>query len=298
MTYDTTLPGNLKAAQEWFASIITRPIDVNSRMNPISPSGVPMEVEAPLLIAPSPTLKADERIQIYNQQYWWRLYTTMQESYPVLTRLFGYFDFNQAIASPYLVKYPPNHWALGKLGNRLLQWIEEDYTADDKELVYYSALVDGAYAESFLAPSYPPVDLATLPNPEDLSSLLDKTLHLQPHVHLFEMPYDVFLFRVDFLKHDPDYWVENDFPVLKHALEGEKDYFILYRAKTNDICIEKITRGEYLLLQRFITGCSIDVLCQWLEEQQDEKLCEEAGQKLQEWFQHWTSNQLLTLHQG
>lgn len=294
MTYDTTVPDSLKEVQQWFGSIIGRPIDVNSQMNPISPSGVPMEEESWRYIAPSPSLQPAQRIQIYNQQYWWRLLSTLQEIFPTVTRLFGYHDFNQAIAIPFLTKYPPNHWSLHFVGSRLLQWVEEDYHENDKELVWNAVKMDWAFTDGFIAPSYPPIDLSKLPTPGDLSSILEETLYLQPHVQFFEMPYDMFLFRIDFLQQDADYWIDNDFPPLPLLPEGEKAFFIVYRLRNNDVTVEKVSKTEYLLLQNFREGSSVDAICQWLETQ-DEVVSQEAGENLHNWFQNWTLNQLLTL---
>lgn len=107
MTFDAKVPFKLKKTQLWFGSIIGRPIDEDSKMNPISPAGQPIEIEACDFIRPSPTLRPAQRIQIYNQQYWWRLLSSMHETFPLVTRLFGYHDFNKIIAIPYLVKFPP-----------------------------------------------------------------------------------------------------------------------------------------------------------------------------------------------
>jgi hypothetical protein len=133
MTFDSKVPTLLKETQEWFGSIISRAIDGNSQMNPISPTGRPMREEAWDHIRPSPTLQPAQRIQIYNQQYWWRLVNTLQESFPLVTRLFGFHAFNFTIAMPFLLKYPPNDWTLNSLGDRLPRWIEEEYKADDRQ---------------------------------------------------------------------------------------------------------------------------------------------------------------------
>lgn len=293
MKFDASVPAPLKSIQEWFGSIIGRPVDENSRMNPVSPSGVPMEVEACQYIVPSPTLRPAQRIQIYNQQYWWRLLSAMHENFPLVTRLFGYFDFNQLIAIPYLVKYPPNHWSLGLLGDRLLKWVEEDYEGVDKPLILNAVKVDWSFTHCFISGSLPPIDLASLPKPGDLSSILNEKLCLQPHVHLFELPYDLFQFRIEFLQKEPEYWLENDFPPLPHIPEGEFAYFVLYRVPTCDVMVQQISKCEYLILSQFQKGSSIDDICEWLEEQ-EENLSNEASEKLHTWFQNWTMNRLLT----
>lgn len=293
MTFDSSVPDPLKRTQQWFASIITRPIDEESRMIPISPSGIPMAQEAWNYISPSPTLQPAQRIEIYNQQYWWRLLSNMHETYPLLTRLFGYFDFNQSISFPYLVKYPPNHWSLNLLGDRLFKWVEEEYFEKDKQLVLDAVRIDWAFNHSFVVPSKPALDLSILSTPEDMSSLLDQPVSLQPHVQLFELPYDLFRFRIEFLKQNPDYWLDNDFPPL--PCRDEMYYFVLFRDRANNIDVVQIEKSEYQVLKRFQAITSVEAVCEWLEEQ-DEAFGAEAATNLPLWFQHWTMRQWLSIN--
>jgi hypothetical protein len=287
MPFDPAVPVKLLAAQQWFASIITRPIDLNSRMDPISPSGRPMKEEAADYILPSPTLKPAQRIQIYNQQYWWRLINTMQDIYPLVTRLFGFEGFNQNLAVPYLVKYFPNHWSLNILGDRFPLWIEEEYHEKDYDLVYNSALVDWAYNDSFLA-----APGKALENTSILEQLLDQNLMLQPHLHLFELPYDLFGFRVDCLAHEPPYWEEHEFPKLVQHPEGKNFYFVLYRNRENNIAVNEIDQAEFNALLYFRNGTSINQFCEWLEGQpQDDPLVVAAGENLHVWIQRWIASQ-------
>lgn len=294
MTFDANVPNSLKITQQWFASIITRPMSIDSQMNPISPSGALMTEEASVHITPGPVLRADQRIQIYNQQYWWRLLSTLQDSYPFVTCLFGYQDFNQSIGIPYLSKYPPTHWSLNLLGNHLPLWIKENYEAEDKQLIYECATLDWAYNASFCAIQLPPLVMEELPVPGDLSSLLDQTLYLQPHIHLFELDSDLFATREKFLKHDPDYWEEHDFPELSTRDNNTPLYFVLFRSSKNHIIVDSISKAEQAILTLFRHGASIDAVCQWLESQES-SLYEEAGAKLHLWFQQWMIRKWLTL---
>lgn len=284
--YDSKVPLNLKKTQEWFAGVITQPMDEYDQIWPIAPSGDLIEQEACQFITPGPRLQPAQRIQMYNQQYWWRLFNTMHENFLLLVRLFGYADFNKTIAEPYFVKYPSDHWSINLLGDRLTQWIEEDYHAQDKPLVYHSAQVDWAYIESFSAAQYPAISQEALSQ----EGLLEQKLLLQPHIHLFEMKYNIFPFRMEFIKQEPEYWLEHDFPILNR----DKTYhFILYRTLKNHIAYDEITLGEYHLLQQFKKGSSIDEVCRWLETQDNESLYEEASQNLHLWMQKWIFNQWL-----
>lgn len=290
MTYDEKVPLSLKREQQWFGAIIGSPIDEDSRMNPISPGGQSIEEEAALHIVPSPTLRPAQRIQIYNQQYWWRLLNTLHESFPLVTRLFGYFDFNRSIGIPYLVKYPPRHWSLALLGDRLSKWCLEDYLGDDRKLVSQAAELDWAFSYSFLAGSVLPLTAEQIAG-QDGATIFDKALSIQPFIYLFELDCDLFKYRMDFLQQEPDYWLNHDFPVLERL----RNYFyILYRNQHLDISWKEISKIEYQILRLFEKGSSIEQVCEWLEDQ-DTDISEAAAQNLQLWFHEWTQRGWLSL---
>lgn len=279
--YDKASPAALKKTQEWFAGIITQSIDEDSRIPAISPSGVSIEEEACSYIRPSPTLRPAQRIELYAQQYWWRLLSALQETYPLVTRLFGYHDFNRTLAIPYLLAYPPNHWSLNLLGTQLPQWIHENYTGTDKKLVYDSAVLDAAYHESFVAKSNTPLELSEQ-NAEDLSYLLSSQLYLQPYIRFFHFDYDLFSFRMEFLNESPEYWLDNDFPTLNKV----DTPFVLFRNLHGHIAWDTISLAEMKLLTCFIEGSTIEKACEWLE-QQGAAIFEEAESKLHIWVQGW-----------
>lgn len=287
MSYDQKVPAQLKEIQNWFGSIIVRPIDRQNKMMPISPSGVLMEDEACRYISPSPTLKPDQRIELYNQQYWWRLLSIMQDNFPLLARLFGHTDFNEAIAEPYLVKYPPRHWSLNFLGDRLLYWIEEDYIEDDKDLVRDAALLDYSFLMSFLASEKPSLNLQET-DPDEIS---EKPLFLQPHLFLFAFDGDMIRLRKEMLKESVEHWVEHDFPALDRT---EKHYYVLYRNTYLNVNAEEIDALEFEALQLFRKGISIDAFCEWIEALEPDK-AEKAEKALPAWFQRWSAHAWLTL---
>ncbi len=283
--YDPHVPEQLKKIQQWFGGVIKQPIDDQSRINPIAPSGTPILKEATKYITPSPTLEPYQRIELYNQQYWWRLLKTLHEIYPLVTRLFGYHDFNQIIGVPYLQKYPPHHWSLNHLGDKLPQWVQEEYTASDQDLIYDAARIDWAYNEGFYAASLPSADSEQ----SDPTELFSQKMSLQPHVYLFKLRYDMFSFREAFLEKEPEYWEENDFPEMD---KGEY-HFVLYRNHANRLVWEKIDAGEFHLLERFQSGSSIEQACEWLETEKGE-LYQQATENLHHWIQRWIINKWLS----
>ncbi len=254
--HDGSIPKSLLDIQTWFANIITAALpETNTANLPIYPTGLIEEIRKQ--IAPSPTLKSEERMGIYQQQYWWRLLTVMQEIYPSLVRLFDYEDFNDQIAEPFLLKCPPNDWFLSGIGSRLPEWLEENYREKDARLVTELARLDRAYEKLIFADLLPKIDSAALQQCER------KKLFLQPSVMLFELDVDLFAFRTQLLEHLPSYWLKNDFPPLKKS--DEKMFFVLYRKNEIDFC-EKISQPFYELLSRFQKGAKLIDLIPILEK--------------------------------
>lgn len=255
---------NLEETLTWFAKTLRQPIGEESRLPDSSLSD-----QAEHFIAPSPTLKSRSRIELYAQQYWWRLFNTLHDQYPVTTRLFGYSGFNELIATPYMLKHPSTHWNINYLGRTLPHWIEAEYRAPDAPLVLASAKIDWAYIESFLAAEAP------------LPGAPEETLYLSPTTFLFELKWDLFTFRKELLTQDPNWWVDHDFPSLK---KERTYYYLLRRNAKKNIAADEISKDEFRLLQQFEKGLSLNDLC---DQNDNTALLEEA-------IPRWISQRLLT----
>jgi len=271
------IPASLFEIQDWFQSVITLPIDRNNQIC----SSRSISEEAENYISPNAQLSSQERIQIYHQQYWWRLLGHLHEMFPTLVRLFGYADFNLCIGVPYLMKYPSRHWSLSKLGSQMAKWIDEDYNENDKLLIFFSAVLDWAYEEVFFAPSpvcFPPSE-----------HMLTQKIAFQSHVKIFKLPFNLFSFRTNLLKEKPDFWFENEFP----KLPKEKDYyFIIFRNAHQRIVYQEVPQGHWSLLNLIQSGKSIKEACDSLEEHGGEPF-EQAKTALPDWIQEWISKNWL-----
>lgn len=283
-------PYRLKATQEWFASIITNQLGENNTIQSYSTNGILIAEEAARYITPSSKLRPHQRMQIYNQQYWWRLLNTLHTNFPLVTRLFGYHAFNEKIGIPYLLKYPPNHWSLNLLGERLPKWVVECYQEPDQALILNAANLDWAFMASFIAPQHPSPNLCQLIN-ENPESLLSQIFYLQPHINLFKWDYDLLRFRENFLKQDVDYWIEHRFPDLP---KGKTYFFILYRNANNHLASCEISKEEFILLECFKTGTNLIDACAYIESQ-EAAIYEVVSNHLQKWIQSWIQAGWLTL---
>lgn len=281
--YDAKVPPSLKELQTWFGSIISQPLSKEGGVRPLTVRKKPIEEEANNYILKSPTLKPFQRIEIYNQQYWWRLLNTLHDFFPFLTRLFGYHDFNQTIAIPYLLAHRPVHWSLNTIGEKMPGWIGKNYNKKDKKLVFDAALLDCAFLKIFFKEKYPSFTAR--------EEELDHTLYLQPHVALFTFPYNLFAFRKEMNGMPVDHWLEHPFP----KLEKKESYFKLFLGKFSNVVWTEIDKTEYLLLQQLKKGATLDALCTFIENQPEE-VRQKAETSLQNWFKEWTVHGILTTH--
>lgn len=282
-------PSRLQETQEWFAKTITNKMGKNNTIQRYNPHGVLIAEDAARYIVPSPKLRPHQRMQIYNQQYWWRLLNNLHANFPLVARLFGTNAFNEKIGIPYLLTYPPNHWSLNVLGENMAKWISEFYKDRDKSLVLNAANLDWAFMYSFVAPRHPAPNLSEMAK-ENPESLLSMTLYLQPDVTLFSWEYDLFTFRSNFLKQGIDYWVDHRFPALP---KGKRFYFTLYRNVNNNMAWREIKKEEFILLEKFKSGTTIADACSYLETQ-DAAIYNYAAANLQKWLQEWTQAGWLT----
>lgn len=282
--YDPLVPENLKETQEWFGSVITMPLINLENVRERSRRGELVEDEAKRFIVSQGALTAHRRIELYAQQYWWRLLRVLQDAFPQLVRILGYEEFNNKIATPYLEDCPPHSWALNLLGDTLPKWIGSKWR--DEELLYLSALVDYAFVEGFVIKELPSIKDGGLP----LDQIAVKPLVIQPTTHLFALPFDLFSFRKELLKEEPPYWQDNPLPELLR----EPLYFVLWRNADRDMAWKAISKEEWHLLNHFQTPKTLEEALAWLENTPTLNKVEES---LTEWFSRWTANNWITLGQ-
>lgn len=274
----TPAPKALFDLQKWFGEIISTPLCEGDTIAKITPSHQEIEKEASRFVVKSETLLPYQRVEIYNQQYWWRLLGILQENYPLLLRLFGYSAFNQVILIPYLKAYPPSDWSVNFVGNQLPAYLFKNYHEKDRTLVLNAAKLDLAYHNMFFHKV-----LEKLPSIES-----DKTLYLQPHVKLFKLPFNLFSFRREMIEKQGDYYLENPFPEL---VKGTY-FFVLYR-KDKFFAWRQLEEGEYQILKQFEKGASIDTCCSFLETAK-ESIQKAAENSLSLWFKNMAEDNLLS----
>lgn len=266
MKFDQKAPTRLTRLQVWFAEIITQKMLDDRSIQPTTSRGNSLVDEAKAFITETPTLSAIDRLQLYNQSYWLRLLDALHEEYPFLTSLFGTESFDNEIAIPYLLSHPPSHWSLNDLGKDLVTWLEANYTQDDKRLIMQAASIDWACQQSFFAKGLPSIDLEQYTG-QNAEKLLSRPLILQPHVHLFETWGHFMHFREAFLKENPDYWLDHDFPEL---VKDRPYFFLIYRTPKLTISWDELTQDEFHFLSLFKRPNTLDEAIQALDVNEDD----------------------------
>lgn len=271
--FDPQVPLSLLETQKWLGDIIIHPLQKDNKL------AKHLANDAYCYVSPSLTLTPRERVEIYHQQYWWRLLEIMQENYPSVLRLFGYSDFNDKIAIPFLQRYPSCHFSLSRLGDFLPKFIEEYYQENDQKLVLEMAKIDQMVNFSFACGHYPLSNITS-------EQLLNVSLTLQPHVHLYSAEADFLFFREQFLKNSPEYYSTQPFP----ELICERKHAIIFRTLNNIVSWKYLSEPAYKILSMIHNGHSIADSCAIMEEEQWP-----VEDDISLWFYEWTSNQWLTL---
>ncbi len=173
--------------QRRMASAVMQPLTQKETMRLRRSDGAPMQNEAQAFIKPNDRLSSFERLEIYNRQYWFRLYSSFEEDFPGLQAVLGRKSFEK-LMHEYLEACPSASYTLRNLGSRLSQWLEKNpaYTKPRTRLALDMAHLEWAHVEAYDAAELP------IPTQEALAAIDAEThLYVQPYVQLLELAYPV-----------------------------------------------------------------------------------------------------------
>ena len=100
--------------------------------------------------APTTASPRFERLEIYNRQYWFRLYTCFEEDFPGLQAIVGRARFD-ALMRAYLTDCPSESFSLRNLGSRLETWLDHASRASGPSRILALDMVrlEWAHIEAF-----------------------------------------------------------------------------------------------------------------------------------------------------
>jgi hypothetical protein len=180
-------PANLLDIQRRMAAAVMHPLTRGETMPRRRRDGASNRAEAEAIIRPNDRLTSFERLEIYNRQYWFRLYTCFEEDFPGLEAIVGRKRFD-ALMRAYLTDCPSESFSLRNLGSRLEAWLcnHTEFVAPLTALALDMVRLEWAHIEAFDSEEKPRLA------PESLAAIdEDSPLRLQPYLRLLSLSYPV-----------------------------------------------------------------------------------------------------------
>jgi len=278
--------------QRRVAAAIMHPLTKTESMPHRRRDGISNESEAEAFIKPNDRLTSFERLEIYNRQYWLRLYASFEEDFPGLQAIIGRAKFEKLMRD-YLTECPSQSFSLRNLGSQLDGWLLEhpEYLEPRRQLAVDMVRLEWAHIEAFDAGEEPLLDA------DDLASIDENTvLHMQPYLRVLELHYPVedLLIELRSESGSSDSSSNNASVARKTrrvrrvaALAPEQIFLAIHRHQ-NSVYYKRLEREDYRLLESLLSGVAIGQAIDSAFE--DSTIAEEErGPWLQQVFASWSS---------
>jgi hypothetical protein len=189
----------LRTFQRLMAAAVVRPLDADDNLQSRWVDGRSMGKVAAEFIKPNDRLTSFERLQLYNQMYWYRLFEAIRDDCPGLQAALGEAKFAR-LSKAYLTKSPSQSFTLRNLSSRLEKFIRDNprFTAPRTALAVEIARFEWAQTVAFDGEALPVItgaDLAATP-PSRLR------LGLQPYITLLSLRYPVDTYVISVKRRD------------------------------------------------------------------------------------------------
>jgi hypothetical protein len=276
---------SLAAFQASMAHAVMRPLvagDSMSREN---------RAVANELVKPNDRLTSSDRLQIYNQQYWWRLLSSFSDDFGGLRSILGERKFHK-LSVAYLNSIGSRSWNLRDLGSHLESYLLEhpEWIAPHGQLAIEMVRVEWGRIVAFDGEEKKPLD------PEEFVTRRPErmTLALQPYVTLLELhyPIDHLLRR---LKHSEAGSASNAVsaerkprPIrLTSRLAPAPIYLAIHRSELL-VYYKRLEPEAFHVLTALRDGNSLEAACEFAFGSSTESP-ESISEKIRTWFTMWMS---------
>ncbi|MDR3401918.1 MAG: DNA-binding domain-containing protein [Chthoniobacter sp.] len=279
----STAQSGLAEFQRAITGALFRPLKPDESMQPSNAA------VAERLIKPNDRLTAFERLQIYNQQYWWRLLGAFGEDFRGLRAVLGETKFDR-LAVAYLEACGSRSWNLRDIGSQLVAFLETHpgLIRPRGDLALDVARVEWARVLAFDDPEKPVLtakQIAKLPTDR-------LRLGLQPYISLLELHYPVDeMMRT--LKRTEISAVSNAVSAThtrrRQVLTARRSRHPIHLAvhRVNfAVYYKRLDPEAYRLLLALRAGATLDEACATAFAGSKE-WPEQSAARIQEWFARW-----------
>jgi putative DNA-binding protein len=145
-------PG-LADLQNLLRRLITAPVGVEGGLS--AEKDLPCDgIDA--LIGGDGRLSATERLGIYANMYFYRLFDAITEDFPATFAVLGEIDFRNLITG-YLIRYPPSYPSITEASLHLAKYVAESQMLKSKPFLADLVRLERALVETFLGPDQKPL---------------------------------------------------------------------------------------------------------------------------------------------
>lgn len=243
-------------------------------------------------VKPNDRLKAFDRLQIYNQQYWWRLLGSFGDDFRGLNAVLGERKFDR-LALAYLTDCGSTSWNLRDLGQGLSAYLAQhpELIAPYGDLARDMAAVEWARVLAFDSEQKPVID------PQEFVQRrpAKMKLGLQPYLSLLELQYPVdhLLRRLKRADHGTasNAMSRGAKKPRKLRLSAKPSSAPLYLAvHRSDLLVyyKRLEPEAYHLLTSLREGKPLAAACD-IAFRASSRPAEEISAKVQLWFTAWTA---------
>ncbi|MFZ4765355.1 MAG: putative DNA-binding domain-containing protein [Roseimicrobium sp.] len=279
--------------QRLMFAAVTRRLEDNG-MQGTWTDGRPMADYAEQFIKPNDRLTSFDRLEIYNQQYWWRLLENFGADFRGLCAVIGQEKFD-ALAVAYLEHCGSTSWTLRDLGQHLEKFLLDHpgLTVPRTALALDIARLEWARAWAFDEPEDPPPDTQTLAQtpPEELR------LRLQPYLVLLQLQHEADNLFLRFRQRDSSASESTASNAMNAAPRRRRElritakpapapvHLVVHRHR-NTVFYKRVTPEAFALLTHLRQGATVDTAC--AEAFTGSAYSpEEAAGLIREWFAEW-----------
>jgi hypothetical protein len=276
-------PEPLKRLQEGFGQAVRMPVSFATGRFVFRSE----EYSGPFLatVLPRGTQTGRDRLAIYNEQYWFRLFTILQDDFPLLAATLGMWRFNQ-LACAYLDRHPSRAPFLDRLADHFEAFIRSGAHHASPLHVQIAAL-ECALIKTFQAP-------------EPVHFQADRFLEQAPMLgadSVLEFPSGFSLFEEDWnLMENRARVVASDFAVPEGSgnpyqpePELRKGYWVIFR-KEGRVDWKETDRTQFRLLSELARGRPLGEACEGVVAGLDEEALARLPSDLPRWFAEWTAS--------
>lgn len=283
---------NLEQFQRAVFEVTSQPLAPSERLRPRLPDGRSVREIADGLVKPNDRMTSFERLQVYSQQYWFRILASLNEDFPGLRSLIGERKFEK-LAVAYLNENPSESFTLRNLGSRLEAWLGKhpEHIAGVERIAMDMVRLEWADIEAFDKLALPQITAGDIAN---LSG--DTILHLQPHLQLLDFAYPVDELLLRIRGRDP----KNDaasnavlkFPrpvrIRRSSLPRRQKIFLAVYRLEGAVYFKRLSRDGFTLVQALGDGKPLEEAIE-VSLVHSRRSVDRLGAQVQEWFKDWSA---------